>query len=105
MIEYNIEYRWKRVSNMPIISAFLVNGIFLSVLLYYNEFKILSNITGSMNLLSLFVGGYYAVTSVFSGGIFRASAGISLVGLAVIDLGISESVNSMLRTVIDYIST
>ncbi len=85
---------------MPIITAFVVNGILLSVLIYYNEFKIIENFTGSMNLLSLFIGVYYAVTSAFSGGIVRAWAGISLVGLSIVDLGLSESTNSILHAAI-----
>ena len=88
---------------MPIVSTFLVNGIFLSVLLYYNEFKILENFTGSMNILSFFIGVYYAVTSTVSGGIVRASAGLSLVGLSVIDFGISEPANSALHLAIAII--
>jgi hypothetical protein len=85
---------------MPIVSAFIVNGFFLSVLLYYNDFKILENFTGSLNLLSLFVGVYYAITSAFSGGVVRAWAGISLVGLAVIDLGVDEAVTSALQAIV-----
>jgi len=82
---------------MPIISAFIVNGLLLSAILYYNNFKILENFTGSINIVSLFIGVYYAVTSAFSGGIVRAWAGISLVGLAIIDLGIPDAVSSVLN--------
>ena len=85
---------------MPIVSAFLVNGIFLSALLYYNDFKILENFIGSMNILSLVIGVYYAITSAISGGIVRVWAGLSLVGLSIIDLGIDEPVNSVLHMAI-----
>lgn len=85
---------------MPIVSAFLVNGIFLSALLYYNDFKILENFIGSMNILSLVIGVYYAITSAISGGIVRVWAGLSLVGLSIIDLGIDEPMNSGLHMAI-----
>lgn len=85
---------------MPIVTAFLINGIFLSLLLYYNEFKILENFLGSMNILSLLIGVYYSVASAVSGGIVRASAGLSLIGLSVIDFDIPEPVGSVLHAVI-----
>jgi hypothetical protein len=88
---------------MPIVTAFAVNGLFLAALIYYNEFKILENFIGSMNILSLFVGVYYAVTSAVSGGVVRAWAGISLVGLSIIDLGIPEPANSALHLAIAII--
>ena len=88
---------------MPIITAFIVNGIFVSVLLYYNEFKILDEFIGRMNILSLFIGVYYAITSAVSGGMVRAWAGISLVGLSIIDLGIEEPANSALHMAIAVI--
>ena len=91
------------VSNMPIITAFVVNGVFLSVLLYFNEVKILENFTGSMNILSLLIGVYYTVASAVSGGVARAWAGIALVGLSIIDLGIPEPANSALHLVIAII--
>ena len=80
---------------MPILSAFFVNGLLLSVVLYYNDFKILEEFSGDINIFSLFAGVYYAITSVFSGGVVRAWAGISLVLVSVIDLGIPEAVHSM----------
>jgi len=85
---------------MPIVTAFVINGIFLSLLLYYNEFKILENFLGSMNILSLLIGVYYSVASAVSGGIVRASAGLSLIGLSVIDFNIPEPANSVLHTAI-----
>jgi hypothetical protein len=85
---------------MPIITTFVVNGIFLSALLYFNEFKILENFIGSMNILSLLIGVYYTVASAVSGGIVRAWAGVSLVGLSIIDLGLPEPANSALHLVI-----
>ena len=88
---------------MAILTAFVVNGIFLSVLIYYNEFKILENFIGSMNILSLFVGVYYAITSAVSGGVVRAWAGLSLVGLSIIDLGIPEPANTALHMTIAVI--
>jgi hypothetical protein len=59
---------------MPIITAFVVNGVFLSVLLYFNDFKILDNLTGSMNIFSLIIGSYYTIASAVSGGVARAWA-------------------------------
>lgn len=88
---------------MPIITAFVVNGVFLAVLLYFNDFKILENFTGSINILSLLIGVYYTVASAVSGGVTRAWAGISMVGLAIIDFSIPEPTNSILLTAIAII--
>ena len=100
---YNGHYGQKCVDIMPIVSAFVVNGIFLSALLYYNDFKILDNFIGSMNILSLLIGVYYAVTSAISGGIARVWAGLTLIGLSIIDLGIPEPANSALHLAIAII--
>jgi hypothetical protein len=85
---------------MPIVTTFVVNGVFLSVLLYFNDFKILENFSGSMNILSLLIGVYYTIASAISGGVTRAWAGISLVGLSVIDFAIPEPTNAILLTAI-----
>ena len=88
---------------MPIVTAFVINGIFLSLLIYYNDFKILENFIGSMNILSLLIGVYYSVASAVSGGVARASAGLSLIGLSIVDLGIPEPANTILHTAIAII--
>ena len=85
---------------MPIVTAFFINSLFLSALIYFNDFKILENFTGSVNIISLLIGIYYTVASAISGGVARSWAGISLVGLSVIDFSIPEPTNSVLLTVI-----
>ena len=88
---------------MPIITAFFINGVFISVLIYFNDFKILENFAGSMNILSLLVGVYYTIASAVSGGVTRAWAGISMVGLSIIDSAIPEPTNSILLTALAII--
>jgi len=63
----------------------------------YNEFKFLENFIGSMNIFSLFIGVSYALPSAVSVGIVRAWAGISLISLSIINLGIPEPANSALH--------
>jgi len=83
---------------MPIITDFFINGVFLSVLFYFNNFKLLETFTGSMNIFSLLISVYYTTASAISGGVTRAWAGITMVGLSIIDFAIQEPTNSILLT-------
>ena len=85
---------------MPILIAIVVNGVLLLGVFNLLGFEFYTRLLNDIDLVPFFLGIIYLVAAQIMGGMVRATCGLSLLILSVIDLGFSESEDSILQAVI-----